>query len=239
LLALDRAFALEPHTDTLKLRGQVLREAGRYQAAEVAFEGAAQAAEHVEQRADAEREIATTRRYGLYAPRRPDDLTAAERWFADTGSVVLASTPGPVAPSDETIVATFAEVAANRDWHFGQLILLGPEFSASNDLADRIGAPLVTPSAFDPAACPLIVGLRPLVADKTWTDIVGRLAGESIGLVLALEHPAEAHPPVTADVIGVLTDAGKRRERAPNPVQAANDAQHPGARLAGRRLRPI
>jgi len=74
--------------------------------------------------------------------------------------------------------------------------------------------------------------------DKTWTGIVGRLANESIGLVLALEHPAEAHPPVTADVIGVLTDAGKRRERAPNPVQAVIEARHPGARLAGRRLRP-
>ena len=32
LLALDRAFALEPHTETLKLRGRVLRDAGRYQA---------------------------------------------------------------------------------------------------------------------------------------------------------------------------------------------------------------
>ncbi|MGH8721801.1 MAG: tetratricopeptide repeat protein, partial [Burkholderiales bacterium] len=32
LLALDRAFALEPHTETLKLRGRILREAGRYQA---------------------------------------------------------------------------------------------------------------------------------------------------------------------------------------------------------------
>jgi hypothetical protein len=238
LLALDRAFALEPHTDTLKLRGQVLREAGRYQAAEVAFEGAAQAAEHAEQRADAEREIATTRRYGFYAPRRPDDLTPAERWFADTGSIVLASTPGPVAPSDETIVATFAEVAANSDWHFGQVILLGPEFPACSDLADRMGAPLVTPAAFDPAACPLVVGLRPLTADKTWTSISGRLVSEGIGLVLALEHPAESPPPVTADVIGVLTDGGKRRERAPNPAQAVNDAQHPGARLAGRRLRP-
>ncbi len=238
LLALDRAFALEPHTDTLKLRGQVLREAGRYQAAEVAFEGAAQAAEHAEQRADAEREIATTRRYGFHAPRRPDDLTAAERWFAETGSVVLASTPGPVAPSDETIVATFAEVAANCDWHFGQVILLGPEFPAGNDLADRMGAPLVTPSAFDPPVCPLIVGLRPLVGDKTWTGIVGRLANESIGLVLALEHPADAQT-VTTDVIGVLTDAGKRLERAPNPVRALSEAQHPGSRLAGRRLRPI
>jgi len=238
LLALDRAFALEPHTDTLKLRGQVLREAGRYQAAEVAFEGAAQAAEHPEQRADAEREIATTRRYELYAPRRPEDLTIAERWFADTGSIVLASTPGPVAPSDETIVATFAEVAANSDWHFGQVILLGPEFPACTDLAYRMGAPLVSPAAFDPAVCPLIVTLRPPVADKAWTSIVGRMANESIGLVLALEHPAEAPPAVTADVIGVLTDAGKRRERAPNPVQAVVEARHPGARLAGRRLRP-
>src|SRR5881628_1033076 len=40
LLALDRAFALEPHTETLRLRGRILRDAGRYQAAEVAYEGA-------------------------------------------------------------------------------------------------------------------------------------------------------------------------------------------------------
>jgi len=242
LLALDRAFALEPHTDTLKLRGQVLREAGRYQAAEVAFEGAAQAAEHAEQRVDAEQEIATTRRYGFYAPRRPDDLTAAERWFADTGSIVLASTPGPVAPSDETIVATFAEVAANCDWHFGQVILLGPEFPACNDLAYRLGAPLVTPAGLDPEVCPLIVGLRPLPADRIWNGIVGKLTSQQIGLVFALEHPAEAPGAVTTDVIGVLTDGegegGTRRERAPNPVQALTEAQHPGARLAGRRLRP-
>ncbi len=237
LLALDRAFALEPHTDTLKLRGQILREAGRYQAAEVAFEGAAQAAEHAEQRADAEREIATTRRYGFYAPRRPEDLTPVERWFADTGSVVLASTPGPVAPSDETLVATFAEVAASGGWQFGQLILLGPEFPACNDLAERLGAPLVTPAALDPAVCPLIVGLRPLSADRTWNGIVAKLLSQSIGLVFALEHPADAHG-VTTDVIGVLTDAGQRRERAPNPAQALADAQHSGARLAARRLRP-
>jgi tetratricopeptide (TPR) repeat protein len=237
LLALDRAFALEPHTDTLKLRGQVLREAGRYQAAEVAFEGAAQAAEHAEQRADAEGEIATTRRYGFFAPRRPEDLTPAERWFADTGSVVLASTPGPVAPSDETLVATFAEVAAHRDWHFGQVILLGPEFPACNDLAERLAAPLVTPVALDPAVCPLVVGLRPLPADRTWNGVVAKLLSQSIGLVFALEHPADPQG-VTTDVVGVLTDAGLRRERAPNPVQALADAQHSGARLAGRRLRP-
>jgi hypothetical protein len=238
LLALDRAFALEPHTDTLKLRGQILRDAGRYQAAEVAFEGAAQAAEHAEQRADAEREIATTRRYGFYAPRRPEDLTPAERWFADTGAVVLASTPGPVAPSDETLVATFAEVAANSDWHFGQVLLLGPEFPACNDLAERLGAPLVTPAALDPAVCPLIVGVRPLSTDRIWNGIVAKLTSQSIGLVLALEHAADVPAPVTTDMVGVLTDAGKRRERAPNPAQALIEARHPGARLAGRRLRP-
>src|SRR6266849_2986727 len=238
LLALDRAFALEPHTDTLKLRGQVLREAGRYQAAEVAFEGAAQAAEHAEQRADAEREIATTRRYGSFAPRRPEDLSASERWFADTGSIVLAPTPGPVAPSDETIVATFAEVAANSDWHFGQVIQLGPEFPAGTDLADRLGAPLVTPAELDPAVCPLIVGLRPLPADRGWNDTVAKVTSQQIGLVFALEHPSEEPATVTSDVIGVLTDGGTRRERAPNPAQALQDARNPSARLAGRRLRP-
>ena len=239
LLALDRAFALEPHTDTLKLRGQVLRDAGRYQAAEVAFEGAAQAAEHAEQRADAEREIAATRRYGHYAPRRPEDLTPAERWFADTGAVVLASTPGPVPPSDETLVATFAEVATGCDWHFGQVILLGPEFPACNDLAERIGAPLVTPSALDPSVCPLVVGLRPLLNDRTWAGIVGKLTSQSIGLVFALEHPADMAAAISTDVVGVLTDAGTRRPRAPNPTRALVEAQHPDARLAGRRLRPI
>lgn len=238
LLALDRAFGLEPHTDTLKLRGQVLRDAGRYQAAEVAFEGAAQAAEHTEQRADAEREILMTRRYGFYAPRRPDDLGPNERWFADTGTVMLAPTPGPVPPGDETLVATFAEVAADSGWQFGQVILLGPSFPACEDLAERLGAPIVTPAAFDPAACPLIVALRPLSADRTWIRMADTLAAEAAGLVFALEHPAEAVPIITTDVVGVLTDAGKRRARAPNPAHALSEAQHPGSRLAGRRLRP-
>lgn len=239
LLALDRAFALEPHTDTLKLRGLILRDAGRYQAAEVAFEGAAEAAEHDEQRTDAAREIAVTRRYGSYGNRRPEDLTDAERWFAETGSVVLTPTPGPVAPSDETLVATFVEVAANSGWSFGQVILLGPEFSAIHELADRLGAPLVTPALLEPAACPLIVGLRPLPADRTWTSMAARLAAEQTGVVLALEHAAENPMAVSADVIGVLTDAGERRPQAPNPGLAASLSQHPGSRLAGRRLRPV
>ena len=97
----------------------------------------------------------------------------------------------------------------------------------------------MTPAALDPAVCPLVLGL-PLSADRTWNGIVAQLTSQSIGLVFALEHPSDTPPPlVTADVIGVLSDAGQRRERAPNPAQAVTDAQNPGARLAGRRLKPL
>src|SRR3989441_1598354 len=126
LLALDRAFALEPHTETLQLRGRILREAGRYQAAEVAFEGAAQAAEHGAQREEAEHEILATRRFGFYAPRRPDDLSADERWFAETGAVVLARDPAPDPPADEALVQAFLEIARDAGWRFTQVVAVGP-----------------------------------------------------------------------------------------------------------------
>ena len=240
LLALDRAFALEPHTETLKLRGRVLRDAGRYQAAEVAFEGAAQAAEHAEQRADAEREIAATRRYAFYAPRKPDDLGPAERWFADTGSVVLAPDAGPVPPGDETLVATFAEVAEDSGWRFGQVIAMDPSLPVWTDLAERVGAPLAGPAALDPTICPLVVSTVALPNDRTWARLATAVQEQGAGLLFVLEHPAETAPGAGGgpDVIGVLTDAGQRRMRAPNPAHALSEAQHPGARLAGRRLRP-
>ncbi|MGH7606370.1 MAG: tetratricopeptide repeat protein [Gemmatimonadales bacterium] len=239
LLALDRAFGLEPHTETLKLRGRILRDAGRYQAAEVAFEGAAQAAEHPEQRSDAEREIAVTRRYGFYAPRKPDDLSPAERWFADTGTVVLAPDPGPVPPGDGTLAAAFAELAADSDWGFGQLVTVGPPIAAAADLAERLAAPLTIPAACDPAACPLIVTLRPLPGDPVWTGLVATVGEHGAGLVFVFEAPAETPAAAAgADVVGVITDAGQRRSRAPNPAHALSEAQHPAARLTGRRLRP-
>src|SRR5882762_10508926 len=152
LLALDRAFALEPHTETLKLRGRILREAGRYVAAEVAFEAAAQAAEHREQREEAEREILATQRYAFWAPRRPDDLQPAERWFADTGAVVLAPVPGPVPPSNEALAKAFVELAQDSGWRFGQVIAVGPSLSVWTPLAEGLGAPLLGGDAFDPGA---------------------------------------------------------------------------------------
>src|SRR6184192_4016600 len=165
LLALDRAFALEPHTETLRLRGRILRDAGRYQAAEVTYEGAAQAADHHKQREAAEREILVTRRYAFYAPRRPDEVTPAERWFAETGSVVLASDEGPEAPADVALATALLELARDSGWRFGQVVTLGPALPVWHTLADALRAPLVPSASFEPAACPLVVAQRPQPAD--------------------------------------------------------------------------
>jgi len=239
LLALDRAFALEPHTETLKLRGRILREAGRYAAAEVAFEAAAQAAEHREQREEAEREILATQRYAFWAPRRPDDLQPAERWFADTGAVVLAPVPGPVPPSDEALAKAFVELAHDSGWRFGQVVAMGPSLSVWTPLAEGLGAPLLGGDAFDPHAVPLVAALRPLAPEAGWAGLVAAITEARAGLVFVLEHPAESPGAVAADVIGVLTEGGggQRRSRMPQPAHALAVAQHPGARIAGRRLR--
>jgi hypothetical protein len=64
------------------------------------------------------------------------------------------------------------------------------------------------------------------------------LADARAGLLFTLEHPSETPPgAVTADVVGVLTDGGRRRNRMPNTARALSEAQHPGVRFAGRRLR--
>ncbi len=236
LLALDRAFALEPHTETLELRGRILRDAGRYQAAEVAFEAATQTAEHAEQREQAEREVLATRRYAFYAPKKPEDLSPAERWFAQTGAVVLAPDAGPVPPSDEALIEAFLEVSADLGWRFGQVIVTGPTLVAWKRLAERLNAKIADQDDFDPAASPLVVGLRPLPSDPAWTGLVAQV-GQGAGLVFVLEHAGEA-PTASADVIGVLTDAGQRRALMPNTAHALSEALHPAARFVGRRLQP-
>jgi len=257
LLALDRAFALEPHIETLRLRGRILRDAGRYQAAEVAYEGAAQAAEHREQRAAAEQEIAITRRYAFYAPRRPDGLTPAERWFAETGTVVLASDEAPEAapPDNATLTAGLLELARDSGWRFGQVVTLGPlpPLPMWRTLADALGAPLVASTGFDPATCPLGVAQRPpplplrlpplspprpaQQTDVGWSTITSAVEEHATGLVFVLEHGTEAATAAPgADVIGVLVDSGGRRARKVNVAHALSEAQHPAGRLANRRL---
>jgi len=234
LLALDRAFALEPHTATLKLRGRVLRDAGRYVAAEVSFEGAAEAAEHDEQHADAQREIAVTRRYALWAPRRPADLSPAEAWFAETGAVVLAAVPAAAPPEDDALVAAFVELARDRGWHFGQVVVVGPAGPPWPGLAAALDAPLVPTRGFDPAAAPLVVTAEP--GDSEWRRLVNSVDRHGTGIAFALQHPAEPATAAQADVVGVLTDAGRRRASAADPARAVSQAQHPAARVADRRL---
>src|SRR6266516_260645 len=235
-LALKGAFGREPHPETLRLRGRILRDAGRYQAAEVAYEGAAQAAEHREQRASAEREIAATRRYAFYAPRRPDELTPAERWFAETGTVVLASADASDAPDDATLAAAVLDLARDLGWRFGQSVALGPALPVWRTLADALRAPLVTRTGFDPGACPLVVAQRPQPADAGWSTITGAVAEHASGLVFVLEQAPEPAG-AGADVIGVLADAGGRRTRQVNAGHALSEALHPAGRLAGRRLK--
>ena len=247
LLALDRAFGLEPHTETLRLRGRILRDAGRYQAAEVAYEGAAQAAEHAEQRVAAEREIAVTQRYAFYSPRRPDELTSAERWFAETGTVVLASQEGTVVPDDEALATAFLDLARDSGWRFGQVVTLGPPLLVWRTLADSLRAPLVPGTSFDPAACPLVVAQRPLPADARWSTLTAAVAERASGLVFVLEQaPAALSPNASslteptsgaADVVGVLADSGGRRPQRLNVAHALSEAQHPAGRLARRRLK--
>jgi tetratricopeptide (TPR) repeat protein len=237
LLALDRAFALEPHTETLRLRGRILRDAGRYQAAEVAYEGAAQAAEHREQRTAAEREIAATRRYAYYAPLRPDELTPVQRWFADTGTVVLASKEAAEAPDDATLTTAFIDLARDSRWRFGQIVALGPALPVWPAVAEALRAPLVARTGFDPEACPLVVAQRPQAADAGWATITAAVAEQAAGLVFVLEHLVEGGDgDGGADVIGVLADADGRRPRTVDVAHAVAEAQHPAGRLAGRRL---
>jgi Flp pilus assembly protein TadD len=236
LLALDRAFALEPHTETLKLRGRVLRDAGRYAAAEVAFEGAAQAAEHEVQRTLAEREILVTRRFAAYAPRRPEDLSPAERWFAETGTTVLAPRPGPVAPGDAALVRAFGELAGDAGWRFDQVVAVGPTLPIWKALAGVVDAPLVSRAEMDPEGIPLIAGLRPLPPDTGWSELTTIVGQQRSGLVFTLEHPVEIVTDVAADVVGVLTVAGARANAIPLVARAMVDAQHPASRLATRRL---
>jgi len=85
---------------------------------------------------------------------------------------------------------------------------------------------------------PLVVAQRALSGDAGWTALQAAVARDGIGLVFVLEHAVDdaAAAPGAADVIGVLSDAGRRRARRINVAHALSEAQHPAARLAGRRL---
>jgi tetratricopeptide (TPR) repeat protein len=227
LMALDRAFALEPHGGTLQLRGHVLRQAGRYLAAEVAFEGAAQAAEFPAQREAAEREIRRTRRYAAFSGFRPDTLAPSRRWFAETGAVPLSGSVGAPA-SDAELLDAFAELASEERWAFTVLVAVDG-WEHWGRLATRLDVPIAGRMPRDPGAIPLVAARSPGVLPE-WADLVDAPASLGRGLSFALDLPAEAAP---ADVLGRISGA----LGGVDPALALEAAQHPEGRLQDRTLR--
>jgi tetratricopeptide (TPR) repeat protein len=231
LMALDRAFALEPHGSTLHLRGQVLRQAGRYLAAEVAFEGAAEAAEFAIQRDRAEAEIAVTRRYALFPGSRPDTLPPLARWFAETGAVPLTGTEGP-GTTDMELATSVATLAERLGWRFTVLVALDA-WEGWYDLAKALGVPVAAALPASPDTVPLVAGRSP-ASRADWGGLVDQVVARGRGLTLAL-HQASTAP--TADLVAQLDGT---TGRAIDLELAAEAASHPASRLAGRvlQLRP-
>jgi tetratricopeptide (TPR) repeat protein len=230
LMALDRAFALAPHSGTLHLRGKVLRQAGRYLAAEVSFEGAAEAAEFAEQRAEAARQVAVTRRYAAFPGLRPDNLSQVRRWFAETGAVPLTQSATVPPPADRQLLEGFAQLAREQEWRFTALIHFD-DWDGWSELAASLDVPLVTTLSGADGALPLLAARRPDATDPRWSAASAGLARNGRGLSLALHQPPEFEP---ADVFGLLVGTGGA---LPDPAFAVEAVQHPESRLRGRVLR--
>ena len=111
-----------PRFNSKPSQRKILREAGELYAATVAFEAALHSATHDEQRTDIEHEVLVTQRLGDFAPRRSRDLTRAERWFTEHGTVVLAATGPGRPPTTTELVHAFVSLAHDRGWEFGQVV---------------------------------------------------------------------------------------------------------------------
>jgi tetratricopeptide (TPR) repeat protein len=226
LMALDRAFALEPHGGTLHLRGQVLRQAGRYLGAEVAFEGAAQAAEFPAQRQAAEREIRRTRRYAAFPGTRPDTLLASRRWFAETGAVPL-SGKDSVRATDGDLTAALAQLVVESSWRFSVVVALDA-WEGWQDLAANLDLPVATRIPAESAVIPLVVART--AATLPWAEHAEMPAELGRGLSFALEQQMDGLP---GDVAGRLSGG----PGGVDPAFAAEASQHPESRLRNRVLR--
>jgi tetratricopeptide (TPR) repeat protein len=230
LLALDRAFALEPRPETLYLRGRVLRAAGRYAAAEVAFEGAGQTAEYPEQRTDAEAELAVTRRFAALGHRRPDQLDTTDRWFAQTGAVPLTRSEPGAAPTDDDLLAAFEALCRNEGWQFSELVRTD-EWPGWSRLAAALDLP-VRRERPEGDAVPLVVATRPDPSRSEWSAAAGWVEASDRGMTFVLVQPEDIAP---ADIAGRLDGS---RGASPDPARAARLSRHTESRLRGRRLGP-
>jgi len=228
LMALDRAFALEPHGSTLLLRGRVLRQAGRYLAAEVSFEGAAQAAEFAPQRAEAEHEIQVTRRHAAFPNVKPDRLPRPRRWFAETGAVPLAGGEGDAAAEPE-LASALAQLATELEWEFDLLVALDG-WQGWYDLAEQLHLPVAAEVPSNPRITSLVV-IRRATPAPAWENTVGRMTRSGRGLSFAL-HQDPAAP--ASDVCGDLGDFAAGTIDLGFATEAA---LHPEGLLHSRKLR--
>jgi Flp pilus assembly protein TadD len=228
LLALDRAFALDPRSGTLHLRGKILRTSGQFMAAEVAFAGAAEAAEFPEQKAEAERQIGITRRYAHFG-RRPAELSDRERWFAEHGTVFLGGSAGHAA-GIEAALESFAALARNQIWRFTTVVPVD-RWEGGVVLARMLALPVERELAPAFGMVPLVVARRPDCTDRGWNLGTRAIGGTGAGLTFVLEQPADQPP----------ADVAIRMEGEPDgdPAPAETDVlvRHPEGRLAHRRLR--
>jgi tetratricopeptide (TPR) repeat protein len=205
LLALDRAFALEPHTDTLMLRGRILREAGQFGAAEVAFEAAGQATEHEIPRRDAERELLATRRAASLGGRKPRQFSARERAYVLTGTVLLDPDPIPAAQLVESLARSIASVESLvrlARWSPAAVAgTLPSDAPLADALAKRLGIDVAPLAALDPADRPLIVTVFNN-GGAEWAKQIGRLERWKAGTTFALAQAPGVDD--AADVAGRL-----------------------------------
>ena len=231
LLALDRAFALEPHSGTLHLRGKILRSAGRFLAAEVAFEGAGEAAEFTEQRDEANRQVKVTRRYALFGPTKPIDLHESRQWFAETGAVPLTYHADLRPPTDEELVRGMAQFAREQEWRFSTIYQVDA-WPGWTELADALGLAAAADANFPDTAVPLVVAREPQPGERVWDSATEFVRKAQAGLVFVLHQPPDY---ATADVIGVL---GGLNGVMLDLATASEAVQHPNCILQGRRLTP-
>ncbi len=236
LLVLDRAFALEPHTDTLMLRGRILRAAAQYDAAEVAFEGAHQSAEHDVPRREAEREILATRRAATLGGKKPSRFTPREQAFVEHGAILLDGGSGDLGPRSEALagllaasIATMTGLVTAMGWRPGGCAGVADEDEPlAAAFATRFGVPLLRLAALDAQDRPLIVTTAN-VGGREWERQTARLERWGAGLTFALAQERGAAE--SADVVGTLRAGAASRSLPPlarracdlNPQAAAPD----------------
>jgi hypothetical protein len=157
-------------------------------------------------------EIDFTRRLGAFAPRRLRQLTSGERWFAQTGAVIIASRSGEVAPTGDDLLEAFINLATDCDWQFGQ-ILTADEDSTWTALSKHFGTPATSLDEVEPDQVPLLIATRPPIDSASWRDARRRRGSRASWSSLATRAGHRC-----GRRIGTTSECSRRR--SPNGTQA-------------------